>query len=120
MGACAQKRPLCSGCRKRPSNTSGGGGQPVKTTLSGDKFDFPGVVLTDEFVVALGNTQYFVYRRDPFRGHPLLADHGREYFAQGSPEPPGLLEQGLRSLRIGLRQAQKLRSPVSRNNAGGL
>src|SRR6266436_399863 len=52
-----------------------GGEQPVKTALSGDKFDFPGIVLTDEFVVPFSDTQDFVYGRDPFPKHPLLADH---------------------------------------------
>lgn len=88
------------GCR-----TGHGGKQPVKAALSSYKFDFPDVVLADEFVVPLGDTQNLVYGRDPFREHPLLADHGGEYFAQGSPEPPGLLEQGFRSLWVGLRKA---------------
>src|SRR5204863_9296349 len=83
--ACAFGDNLCPG----PGH---GGEQPVKTALSGDKFDFPGIVLTDEFVVSLCDTQDFVYGGDPFREYPLLADHGREYFAQGGSEPPSLLE----------------------------
>ncbi len=90
-----------------------GGKQPVKAALSRDEFYFPGAVLTYQFIVAFGDTQYFVYRIDPFSGHLLLSEQGRERLAQGIPEPPGLQEQGFRSLCVGLRQGQKLGAALS-------
>ncbi len=89
------------------------GEQPIEAALSRNEYDFPDAFLADKFIVPFGDTQYFVYRIDPFSGHPLLSEHGRERLAQGIPEPPGLQEQGFRSLRVGLRQGQKLGAALS-------
>ncbi len=66
------------------------GEQPVKAAFPGDEFDFPDAFMTDKFVMPFGDTQYIVKRLDPFTGYPLLSKHGREHFAQGDAESPGL------------------------------
>ncbi len=68
------------------------GEQPVKAAFPGDEFDSPDAFMADKFVMPFGDTQYIVKRLelDPFSGYPLLPEHGREHFAQGRAEPPGL------------------------------
>src|SRR5437899_4833321 len=76
--------------------------QPVKASLARHEFDFPKAVLTDKFIVALGDAKDFVYRLDPFSGGSLLSEHGREHFAQGGAKPAGLREKSLSGLGVGL------------------
>ena len=97
--------------------TGYGGEQPVKAAFASDEFDFPSAVLTNKLIMSLGDTQYFVYRLEPLPGYPLLSDHGRKHSAQGRAEPPGFQEQRFCSLRVGLRQAQKLGAALSGDNA---
>jgi len=40
---------------------SDGGKEPVQTTFASDEFQAPFTVLLEEFVMALGNTENFVY-----------------------------------------------------------
>jgi hypothetical protein len=93
------------------------GEQPIKTSLPRNEFDLPEAVQRDEFIVPLCNTQYFVYRLDPFHGYSLLSEHGCEHLVQGGAEPPGFQEQRFRSPRIGLRQTQKLGAALSGDNS---
>lgn len=39
--------------------------KPVQATLAGDKLERPGTFVSDEFVVPLGNAQYFINGLDP-------------------------------------------------------
>jgi hypothetical protein len=66
--------------------------------------------------VPFGDAQDFVYRLDTFPGDPLLSEHGREHFAQGDAEAPGLQEKSFRSLWVDLGQAEKLGTAVSGDN----
>lgn len=84
------------------------GEQPVQTAFSRDELDFPGAVLAHQLIVPLGNAQDFVDRLDPFPGHSLLSQHGRERLAQGDVEAPGLQEKSFGSLRVDLGQSEKL------------
>src|SRR5439155_21750637 len=93
------------------------GEQPIKASLPRNEFDLPDTILSDEFIVPLGNAQYFVYRLDPFPGYSLLSEHGRKHLAQGEAEPPGFQQQRFRSQRVGLRQAQKLSTALNGDNA---
>jgi len=92
------------------------GEQPIKASLPRNEFDLPDTILSNEFIMPLGNAQYFVYRLDAFPGYSLLSEHGREHLVQGGAEPPGFQEQGFRSLRVGLRQTEKLGAPLSGDN----
>jgi len=93
------------------------GEQPIKASLPRNEFDLPDTILSDEFIMALGNTQYFVYRLGPFPGYPLLSKHGREHLVKGGAEPPGFQEQRFRFPRVGWRQTQKLGAALSGDNS---
>src|SRR5205814_9750365 len=84
------------------------GEQPVQSSLTRDEFDLPKIILSDEFIVPLGNAKYFVYRLNPFSGNPLLVEHGHKHLAQGGAQPSCLQEQRCGSLRVGLRQIKEL------------
>jgi hypothetical protein len=94
--------------------------QPIEASFSGDKFHFPDAILADKFIMAFGDAQDFVYRIDPFSSDSLLSEHGRENLPQGGAEPPGFQEQCFRGLGVGLRQAQKLGTALSGDDARGL
>ena len=93
------------------------GEQPIKASLPRNEFDLPDTILSDEFIMALGNTQYFVYRLGPFPGYPLLSKHGREHLVKGGAEPPGFQEQRFRFPRVGWRQTQKLGAALRGDNS---
>jgi len=93
------------------------GEQPIKASLPRNEFDLPDTILSDEFIVPLGNAQYFVYRLEPFPRYSLLSEYGREHFVQGGVEPPGFQEQRLRSPRVALRQTHKLGAALSGDNS---
>ena len=94
------------------------GEQPGKATLARYEFDFPDAVQADKFIVPFRDTQDFVHGLDPFPGNPVFSEHdGGENLAQGGAEPLGLQEQCFRSLRVGLRQCQKLGAALGGNNA---
>jgi len=107
IGAKPETRAGCLGDNFR-SRSSHCGEQPIKASLAGHEFDFPKAVLSDKFIVALGDAQDFVYGLDPFSGGSLLSEHGREHFAQGGAKPAGLREESLSGLGVGLRQVQEL------------
>jgi hypothetical protein len=90
------------------ARSSHSGEQPVKASFARHEFDFPEAVLTDKFIMPLGDAKDLVYGLDPFSGGSLLSEHGREHFAQGRAKPAGLREEGLSGLRVGLRQVQEL------------
>jgi hypothetical protein len=113
----ARAGALSNNLRPRPSHR---GQQPVKASLPRHEFDLPDTVVSDEFVVSLGNAQYFVHRRYPFDSNPVFSDHGEENPAQGRTELPGFQEQGFGSPRIGLWEAEKLGATFSGDNARGL
>jgi len=92
------------------------GEQPSKAALARYEFNFPDAVQADKFIVPFRNTQDFVYRLEPFPGNPVFSEHGGEDFAQRGVEPLGPQEQGFRSLRIGLRQCQKVGAALGGNN----
>ena len=119
IGANPQARVEALGNRLRPG--SGHGGEhPVQASLPRDECDLPKIILSDEFIVPLGNAQYFVYRLNPFSGNSLLAEHDHKHLAEGGAQPPGFPEQRCGSLRVGLRQIQKLGTALGRNNFGRL
>jgi len=97
-----------------------GSEQPVQATFAGHEFDFPGAVSAHEFIMPFGDAQDFVYGLNRFPGDPLLAEHGREYFAQGGPKPAGLQEKRFGSLEVDLRQTEKLRAALGGNDFGRL
>jgi hypothetical protein len=99
----------------RPA-ASHSGEQPIKPSLSGHEFDFPKAVLTDKLIVPFGDAKDFIYGLDPFSGDPLLSERGCEHLTQGGPEPPGLQEEGISSLRVELRQVQKVCAPLRGDN----
>jgi hypothetical protein len=107
------KARLCSFGDKLGARSGYGGEQPVKASFACNEFDFPEVVPTNQLIVPFGDAQDFVDRRDPFPGHPLLSEHGREHLAQGNAEAPGLHEKSFRSLRVDLRQQEKLGAAFS-------
>src|SRR5207245_8267251 len=90
-----------------------GGEQPVKASFACNEFDSPEVVPANKLIVPFGDAQDFVYRLDPFPGHPLLSEHGCKHLAQGNAEAPGLNEKSFRSLRVDLRQDEKLSAALS-------
>jgi len=65
--------------------TGDGGEQPVETVFAGDVLDAPGLILLQEFVVALGDAEEGIHRFDPLAGDSFLSDHGREYAMQRFP-----------------------------------
>lgn len=98
------------------SAASHSGEQPIKPSLARHEFDFPKAVLTDKLIVPFGDAKDFIYRLDPFSGDPLFSERGCEHLTQGGPEPPGLQEEGISSLRIELRQIQKLCAALRGDN----
>src|SRR5260370_34364315 len=66
-----------------------GGEQPIKASLPRNEFDLPDAVDSDEFIVPLGNAQYFVYRLDPSPRYSLLSEHSPAYRSPTRAEPPG-------------------------------
>jgi hypothetical protein len=93
------------------------GEQPIKASLPRNEFDLPDAVQSDEFIVPLGNAQYFVYWLNPFPDYSLLSQHGREHLVKCGAEPPGFQEQRFGSPRVGLRQTEKLGATLSGDNS---
>jgi len=107
IGAKPETRTVSLGDDFRPGSGHSGE-QPIKASFARHEFDFPKAVLTDKFIVALGDAKDFVYGLHPFSCRLLLSEHGLEHFAQGGAQPAGLQKESLRGLGVGLRQVQEL------------
>src|SRR5258708_6529734 len=116
IGAKPKSRAGALGDNLRPGS-SHCGEQPVKASLPRDEFDLPDAALSHKFIVPFGDTQNSIEWLDPFAGYSLFSEHGREHLAEGRTEPPGFQEQYFRSLRVGVRQTQKLRAALNGDNA---
>jgi hypothetical protein len=96
-----------------------GGQQPIEATLARDEFDAPDAMVTNQFVVSLGDAQDVVGGFDPFPGYFLFAVHGQEDLTQGGAELPGFQKQTFRGLRVRLREGQELGATFGRDDPRG-
>lgn len=94
------------------------GKQPVQAAFAGDELDFPVAILADQFVVPFRDTQDFVYWLDPFSGHALFSEHGREGLSQPNLEAASFPEKRFGSLRVNLGKAEQLGTSFGRDDAG--
>jgi len=88
--------------------TRNGCQEPVQAAFAGDKFQAPFAILLEEFVVALGDAQDFVDRRDPVAEQGFFGEHGAEDFAQGGMQGLSLCEEGGGALRVILGEREQL------------
>lgn len=100
--------------------TGDGGEQPVQTVFAGDIFDAPGLILLQQFVVALGDAKDRVHRFDPILGDSFFSGHGGEHTMQRFPEAVGFIEKSVRGLRIALRQQEEAGAALRGDNARSL
>jgi hypothetical protein len=72
--------------------TGNGGEQPVQAVFAGDILDAPGLILLEQFVVALGDPQDGVHGFDPLAGNAFFSDHSGKYALKRFAEVLGFFE----------------------------
>lgn len=109
-------RPLDENLRGRPRD---GGKQPLEAAFPGEEFQPPLSVIPNQFIVPLGDAQYFVHRFNPFPGNLFLSNHGAEDLAKCSLQARRAGEQVVGGLWIVLWKGEKLGASLGRNYARG-
>src|SRR5262249_49369797 len=81
---------------------------PIETAFSRYVFDPPSSGCFHELIVTFRYLEHFIDRCHAFARNPLIANKGSECKSEGVPQAFSPIQQLVRSLRVRLREGQKL------------
>lgn len=81
-----------------------GGKQPLQPFLSRDKLKTPAVLLGNQFIMALSDSQDFISWLRPMAREGLMLDYGREDRAEGFAKPQNLQQDSVDGFCLGQQQ----------------